>query len=184
MSKSKRKKSKLTLIREPNGRRSRSAEAKEFAPTLIRRLRDAAVASMEKQEWGTALGRLFLLNEIDGACYEAGKRWAERALCYHSAIGGPPPVHAAPIEPGSKGSSPDPDSASGRDVVRQDYGAVINFLAAHAVLAAAGKRAEKCVRNLCEDDENPAGAEDLAAAQKGLLWLAQFWNLTANPKTR
>jgi hypothetical protein len=155
---------------------------KEFAPAQVKRLRDAALANMANPEWGTALGRLFLTNEIDGACYEAGKRWAERASRYHLAIGGPPPLCAAPIEARSKSSSPDPDSLGGQNIVRRDAAAISSFLAAHSVLIAAGADAERGVRALCERDENPVGRENLEATKKGLLWLAQFWNLTSQPK--
>ena len=43
-----------------NGRLSRAGEMREFAPILVRRLRDAAIESVRHAEWGSELGRLYL----------------------------------------------------------------------------------------------------------------------------
>ena len=75
--------------REPNGRLSRAGETKEFAPTLVKRLRDAAVARMDDAAWGSELGRLFLTHHIEAPLYAAGRKWAELVARHHIAMAAP-----------------------------------------------------------------------------------------------
>lgn len=178
-----RKRQKLVLVREPNGRASRSAEDKEYAPARVKRLLDAALAEMGDPEWGTAIGRLYIRQKITAPMYAAGKRWVERADKYHHAIGAPPPnPKALSFEGHQHGNPPDPDSEEGKKHAKRDIDAVTDFLAAHAVLIAAGMLAEAMVRNTCERDIQPDDYEQLLALNRGLLWLADYWGLTNQRK--
>jgi hypothetical protein len=67
----------LSVAREPNGRRSRALtrSAPEFAPTEVKRLRDAALAGMQNPEWAVnlagcyspgSLSRSFMLRASTG----------------------------------------------------------------------------------------------------------------------
>lgn len=176
-------KTKLVLIREPNGRASRSAEEKETAPAQVRRLRDAALAGMADEQWGTELGRLFLAGQITPPMYAAGKKWAERARRYQSAINCPPasPKSCA-AEDGGFSEPPDPDSVRGEEVASSDSLAVRAFQEAHAILCAAGLLAERAVRGVCERDEVMAGDIHRAALHRGLHWLVDYWGLTEAPQ--
>jgi hypothetical protein len=178
------RKTKLVLIREPNGRAQRSGDEKEFPPAAVKRLRDAAMSGMADPEWGSAAGRLFLAGKISTVQYAAAKRWAERVEKYHHAINAPPPNPRALVIGGaSHGNPPDPDSEEGRKRAAKETQAVTDFKAAHGVLCAAGMISEAVVRNVCERDAYPAGQLELEAAQRGLLWLAQFWGLTNHGKS-
>lgn len=177
------KKSKLILIREPSGRPARSEEQKETAPAQVKRLRDAALAGMADAEWGTELGRLYLINKITAPMYSAGKRWAERARRYRWAINCPPDSpRSSSAERSGFSSPPDPDSERGLGEAKTDSEAVKVFLEAHAVLLGAGLLAERAVRSLCEDDVVMAGEIHSIALHKGLLWLVDHWQLTEAPK--
>jgi hypothetical protein len=176
-----RKRQKLILIREPNGREQRPA--KEYAPVEVKRLLDAAMSGMRDAEWATALGRLFVRQKITPPMYAAGKRWAERVVRYHEAIDAPPPNPKALILEGRTGGTPpDPDSDEGRNRVAKDAQSVSDFLAAHGALIGAGMLSEAMVRNTCERDIQPDGYEQLQALNRGLLWLAEYWGLTNQRK--
>lgn len=177
-----RKRQKLILIREPNGREQRPT--KEYAPVEVKRLLDAAMTGMRDAEWASSLGRLFVRQKITAPMYAAGKRWAERVVKYHAAIDAPPPnVKALVLEGRSGGTPPDPDSDEGRKRVERDAQAVTDFMAAHSVLVASGILSELMVRNVCERDIQPEGHEQHLALNRGLLWLADYWGLTNQRKS-
>jgi hypothetical protein len=177
-----RKRQKLILVREPNGREQRPA--KEYAPVEVRRLLDAAMSGMRDAEWATALGRLYVRQKITTPMYAAGKRWTERVARYHDAIDAPPPNPKALVLEGRMGGTPpDPDSDEGRKRVAKDTQSVTDFMAAHGALLGAGMLAEAMVRNTCERDIQPDGYEQLRALNRGLLWLADYWGLTNQRKS-
>ncbi len=74
----------LSVAREPNGRRSRvlTRSAPQFAPTEVKRLRDAALAGMQNPEWGSELGRLLLAGKLEASFTLRGStgRSAQRAI--------------------------------------------------------------------------------------------------------
>src|ERR1700738_3320862 len=153
MAKSKSRKPKLIIVREPNGKPQRSSDDREFPPTQVKRLRDAAMRGMADAEWGTVCGRLFLEGRLPAPAYAAAKWWAERVVKYHSAINAPPPnPRAMAIGASSGGEPPDPDSFEGQLRTKREEQAIIDFMAAHSVLVAAGKLAEHCVRSVCEQN--------------------------------
>lgn len=176
---------KLLQIREPNGRHQRpSVDEREFAPTQVKRLRDAALAGMADAEWGTSIGRLYLASKITGPMYAAGKRWSEQVVRYHGAINAPPPnPKALRMGESSRGAPPDPDSDEGRQRAAREAQMVTDFLAAHGILCAAGMIAEATVRNVCERDHCPVGQLETQALSRGLLWLADYWGLTNQRKS-
>lgn len=179
----KRKKSKIILVREPNGRASRAGELREYPPAQVRRLRDAALAGMADPEWGTIPGRMFLAGKIDAAQYAAAKRWSERVAKYQQAINAPQPnPKALQFESGARGHDPDPASEEGRQRVAKDEAAIGQFNEAHAVLCGAGMISEAVVRNTCERDHWPVGQIEVEALNRGLLWLAEYWHLTNRGK--
>jgi hypothetical protein len=178
-----RRRQKLILIREPNGRASRATEEKEYAPTRIKRLLDEAATGYGDPEWGTAIGRLYARGKITAPMWAAGKRWAEKVVKYHTAINAPPPNPKALVLEGRMGgTAPDPDSDEGRKRAAKDEQAVTEFLTAHGVLVGAGMISEAMVRSACERDQLPDGHEQLQALNRGLLWLADYWGLTKREK--
>jgi hypothetical protein len=179
MARAGRKRNKLLLVREPNGRKSRALDEEQFAPAQVKRLRDEALSGMADPEWGTELGRLFLDGTISAPMYGAGKWWAERASEYLAAIGAPPPdAKAVTLERRSPSEPPDPDSPAGLRAVAEDQEALAAMQEAHACLISAGALAEKAVRSLCERNEAPAGEYEKTSAIRGLLWLAEYRRLT------
>src|SRR5262249_5216639 len=80
----------LGVARDPNGRRARARNAGDPAPAQVKRLRDAALAGLQSQEWGSELGRLFLAGKIGPELYAAGRRWGECVARYRAALGAPP----------------------------------------------------------------------------------------------
>jgi hypothetical protein len=184
MTQKSRRRQKLVLVREPNGRSSRSVDEKEYAPVRVRRLLDASMAGMADAEWGTALGRLYVRGKLTAPLYAAGKRWSERVAKYHMAIDAPQPNPKALVLEGRMGGTPpDPDSDEGKKRVERDHQSVTDFLTAHGVLIGAGMLAEAMVRNVCERDHQPEGHEQLMALNRGLLWLANHWDLTRTVKS-
>src|SRR3990167_3899985 len=171
MARSKRRR--LVLVREPNGRPSRAGYDREYAPTQIKRLRDAAMIGLRDSEWGTELGRLFLERVITAEMYAAGKWRREMAREYHIAIGAPQPdPKPVSYQRGISGTLPDPDSEAGKERTRRDIAAIAVFQEAHAALLGAGKVAEMAVRRLCEQDQGPVGIFELQYVRRGLLWIA------------
>jgi hypothetical protein len=165
--------------REPNGRIQRETE---YAPTQIRRLRDAALRGLRDPEWGTELGRLYLESAINDVMYRAGNRWREQASRYRNAIG-VFPIHSASVEPVARAMTPDPDSDEGREQARRETDAAERFFAAHAALIASGALAENAVRRLCEEDQSLIGISELKAARCGLQALAMHYGLTNQGKS-
>lgn len=172
----------LVESREPNGRRTRSNE-RQFSPTQVRRLRDAAMAGLRDPEWGTHVGRLFLDGTLTAEEYAVAKWWREMAATYLVAICAPAPQPKATSMEAGRGSAPvDPDSDRGREEAAQHRQTAELFLKAHAVLVAAGMMAERTVRRLCEHDEAPVGEEEKLWAICGLKRLAEYRGLTRPAK--
>jgi hypothetical protein len=158
--------------RTPSGQLSRAGREREFPPTQIRRLRDAAMAGLRDPEWGTELGRLYLEGRITASMYAAGKGWREKAARYVSTLGHFPVRTILPDE--HRGSlPPDPDTVEGQKRARREADAMERFFEAHHVLLSAGKMAEASVRRLCEHNEGPCGMAELIALRNGLAALAQ-----------
>lgn len=177
------RKSGLIIVREPNGRPSRTHySAKQCSPAEVRRLRDAALSDMQAPEWGMQIGRLFLAGKLTADRFEAGKRWATMAAEYHEAIGAKPFPGAIAIEKRGHSHPVDPDSNAGQKQATSEIAAVLEMQLAHAVLIGAGCLAEYSVRSVCERDEAPVGIEGLDALDRGLMWLSQHWGLTPSPK--
>lgn len=174
-----RKHTKPVTAREPSGRPQRETE---YAPSQIKRLRDAAMRGLRDAEWGTELGRLSLERSITSLMHAAGRRWRDQAAQYRKAIG-VFPVRSLSVEPVSRAMAPDPDSAEGQEQARRDSEAVEQFFAAHAALVMAGSSAENAVRRLCEDDLSLVGMSELQAARKGLNALASHYGLTNQQKS-
>ena len=162
--------------REPSGRAQRPANVneQEFAPTQVKRLRDAALAGMRDPEWGSQLGRLFLTRAISPVQYAAAKRWRALANNYHNAIG-VVAVRSINLQPTSKGYDCDPASEQGQRTAQRDRDALKRFQRAHDKLIETGS--EKVVRALCERDESPAGFTQMQKLQLGLSTLARLWQL-------
>lgn len=170
---------KLSLTREPNGRRARAGKGPEPAPTHVKRLRDAALAGMQNEEWGSELGRLFLAGKIGPELYAAGRRWTACVARYRAALNAPPAdPPAIPFERSATTAPPDPASEPGRRQAASDIAAVREMREAQAALHDAGALAERVVRCVCEQDQVPCGARELEALGHGLLALAQFWRMT------
>jgi hypothetical protein len=158
---------KLVESREPNGRRQRSNE-REFSPTQVRRLRDAAMAGLRDPEWGTHAGRLFLDGTLTAEMYAAAKWWREMAAKYRVAICAPPPQpKALNLEAGRGSSSIDPDS-EGQGGGWRPPDTVKVFEGPRGALISAGMMAERTVRRLCEQDEAPVGEQERQWAICGL----------------
>lgn len=175
------KKHRLVEARTPAGRISRAGEAREFAPTQAKRLRDAAMRQMMDPEWGTELGILFLQERITQSMYAAGKKWREMASKYQASIGAFP-VRATSVELGRKGSPPDPESEAGCRIAKREANLAEDFFAADAVLVNAGPGIRLMVRRVCEDDAAPIGLDELARFRAGLMRLVSHWNLTNEKK--
>lgn len=165
------KRKRATAIREPNGRPSRAGLQREFPPAQVKRLRDAALAGLRDPEWGTELGRLYLVGSITAAMYAAGKWWREMAARYMDAIGAFP-VRSAGLEVGRGGTPADPDTPEGQRQARRDANAAESFRRTHHVLMTAGPLAEAVVRRVCDYDEGPCGMAELISLRNGLSALA------------
>lgn len=181
------KKSILVPVREPNGRLQRATAAAIGAasPAEMRRAREAALTGMRDPEWATELGRLFLADEIDGAEYEAGKRWGRLVVAYHRSIGAKPPYpKGMSFDRRDPSPEPDPDSDAGKRTAADARAIVEDMREAHAVLIGAGMLAEKAVRSICEANEVSIGIIGIDNLRRGLDWLAKHWGLTTEPKQR
>lgn len=175
----------IFLMREPNGRLSRShsePSLENCSPTQVKRLRDAALAEMQDPEWGTELGRLFLSGRITASQFSAGKWFAMLSDSCRAAIDAPSMPHKAGFVKGSGGHAPDPDSDAGRVQVARDREAVEKFMQAHAALIGAGMLAERAVRMVCEDGKTIENHSQLLGLQNGLEWLCEYRRLTAAQK--
>jgi len=143
----------LSVAREPNGRRSRvvTRSAPQFAPTEVKRLRDAALAGMQNPEWGSELGRLLLAGKLEAELYAAGQHWVECATRYRHALDAPRPnPPPASFEPKSPAAAVDPESAAGQEQTAREVAAIGALHEAHAALRTAGVLAERVVRRVCE----------------------------------
>ena len=170
----------LSVAREPSGRRSRAItrSAPQFAPTEVKRLRDAALADMQNPEWGSELGRLLLAGKVEPELYAAGQHWAERATRYRHALDAPRPnPPPARFEPKSPAAAVDPASALGQMQTAREVAAIVALQEAHAALRTAGVLAERVVRRVCEHDEAVCGTSEFVALRRGLLALALFWGM-------
>jgi hypothetical protein len=166
------RKNRLLKARTPSGQLSRAGREREFPPTQVKRLRDAAMAGLRDPEWGTELGRLYLEGTITATMYAAGKDWREKAAKYVSTLGHFP-VRTILVEGRGGSLPPDPDTEEGRKRARREADAMERFFEAHHVLLSAGKLAETAVRRLCEHDEGPCGMAELIALRNGLSALAE-----------
>jgi hypothetical protein len=174
-----RKRTELKVARERNGRRARDGNAPpEAAPAHVKRLRDAALAGMQSEEWASELGRLFLAGKIGPELYAAGRRWVECMARYRAALNAPPAnPQSFPLELSSATAPPDPASEAGRRLAAREIAAVRELRDAEAALRDAGRLSERVVRGVCEQDEAPCGVRELEALCRGLLALAQFWRM-------
>jgi hypothetical protein len=173
-----RRKTALSILREPNGRPSRANPERELAPAQIKRLRDAALAGLQHEEWGSELGRLWLAGKIEAVLYMAGRRWSECVADYHAALSAPPPNPiAVPLERSSRAAAVDANSERGRALAKRERAAIRQFREAHAVLRSAGGLAERVVRSVCEQDQAPGGVHELQALEEGLRCLARSWHM-------
>jgi hypothetical protein len=170
----------LSVAREPNGRRSRvvTRSAPQFAPTEVKRLRDAALAGMQNPEWGSELGRLLLAGRLEAELYAAGQHWAECATRYRQALDAPRPnPPSARFEPKNPAAAMDPASAAGQKQTAREVAAIEALREAHAALRTVGVLAERVVRRVCEHDEAVCGTGEFVALRRGLLALALFWGM-------
>src|ERR1019366_6884657 len=181
---SRNKKSAIIPVREPNGRLQRSTvEAIDaVSPTEIRRMREAAVLGLRDGEWGTELGRLYLLGDVDGPQYGAGKRWQKLVAGYHQAIGAKPHPKSMSFERRDGSLEPDPESEKGKRQTAIDRALVADMREAHAVLIGAGMLAERAVRAVCEENDASVGIFGINNLCRGLAWLSLYWGLTQQPK--
>jgi hypothetical protein len=76
----------------------------------------------------------------------------------------------------------DPESEEGEKQAATDRAIVEDMREAHAVLIAAGMRAERAVRAICEEGEVAVAVHGLDNLRNGLRWLANHWDLTPNAK--
>ena len=179
-----RRKVRISPSRSASGRLSRAGEHPEFAPTLVRRLRDAALAGVRDQEWGSELGRLYLFNHIEPAQYAAGRKWSEMARNYQIALNAPrSDPRPASFQRLGHGHDADPDSETGRQMIRRQKDTVEKTQAALRALRRAGALAESVTRNVCEHDRCVSGTVEMNALTRGLSELASHLGLTTKPRT-
>lgn len=172
---------KVLAKRESNGRIQRDPQLPPSSE--VRRLRDAAMAGLRDQTWGTELGRLYLVGKISATMYAAGRRWGELATKYSQALCSPSPDPRAVCMERMGGGDIDPDSAEGRKEAKRHERAVTSFVDAHVALKSTSGPSERAVRALCERNEMLVGHNNLLAASTGLAVLAGFWGLTDSGKS-
>ena len=176
----------LVCLREPNGRRSRSA-AKALArqveaetrpeglisPLEVRRFWVKAAGHARLEAFGLPVGQLALSGKLEPAQYSAARSWAKLAARYRLAIEAPKPPRSADLERvGSVGAAASPGDAVDKAVIDR-------FLAARGVLLARGWSVERTVRECCEElGRLPAGYEELMRLREGLSALARLWRLS------
>jgi hypothetical protein len=169
----------LSVLREPSGRRARAGREPDVTPAQVKRLRDAALAGLQREEWGSELGRLLLTRKIEAEHYAAGRRWSQAAARYRAALCAPLP-HPPAISfesGGSRATPPDPASPEGERLAARDGATVRELREAEAALREAGPLAERVVRGVCERDEAPGGMRELEALNRGLAALVRFWRM-------
>jgi hypothetical protein len=170
----------LSVAREPNGRRSRvlTRSAPQFAPTEVKRLRDAALAGMQNPEWGSELGRLLLAGKLEASFTLRGstgrsaqraidKRLTRRARTRHQPGSSPRARLTRWIRQAPQGKSrPRARSPQSGRCARPTPRYV-----------QPGVLAERVVRRVCEHDEAVCGTGEFVALRRGLLALALFWGM-------
>jgi len=144
-------------------------------------LRDAAFRGLREAEWGSELGRLYVIGAISSAQYGAGRRWTEDAARWRAALD-VRPLRTANLERGALGHPADPDSPEGVEEARRDSARMERFFEAHAELMRVGRGAEAAVRRLCEDDLSLAGMEEFRLARAGLLALSIHYGITKHDR--
>lgn len=174
------KKRKGVKAREANGRPQRQ---RYESPGEIRRLRDAALSGMRDPEWGTELGRLFLVGKVSPEEYAAGKRWSAMAAEYRSAMLCPRGMGALQLERGSQGQPVDPDTGDGQAEAERHKRAVAAYLSADADLRIhRGAVVLRAVQRVCEEN-SAIDYQQLLHLKDGLAVMASRWNLTGASKS-
>jgi hypothetical protein len=169
--------------REPNGRIKRQPREIELpAPAETRRMRDMAAAGVRDPEWGSMLGRLYLVGHITETQYNAGRRWSNVVADYSMACCSPPIPRTAALDP-SGGAAADPDTDIGKREARRHARIVEIYLAGAEMLKRAGTVPQRVVSMVCEKDLAPAGFFEVEALRVGLQTLAAFWSLR-NPRPK
>lgn len=162
--------------REPSGRVKRQPREIELpAPAETRRMRDMAAAGVRGPEWGTMLGRLYLVGHITESQYAAGRRWSGLVADYSAACCSPPAPRTAALDP-TGGASADPDTATGAREARRHARMVEAYLSGAEMLKRAGAVPHRVVGLVCEKDLAPAGFFEVEALRIGLQTLAAFWS--------
>lgn len=167
--------------REPNGRPQRE---RHDSPTEVRRLRDAALSGMRDPEWGTELGRLFLVGKVTPEEFAAGKRWAKLSAAYSIALQSPAPdPQAMNPEGGGQTCPPDPDSHEGRAEAERHRRAKEAYLTADAALLLLGSPRHRAVKMVCDRNQPLSDYQQLLDLKAGLFGLSERWNLTSVSKS-
>jgi hypothetical protein len=175
----------LSPRREPNGRLSRSTEdiVEPVSPAQARRMRDAAALGVIGPEWGSTIGRLFVVGKISATEFEAGRRWGLFMAEYLRLIGAPPPHEPpGPIatlgEAHGRGDREDPpiDSKAGRRLKEHRDRIVDEMDRALLVLGPADIAA--AFRLTVERDQHPVGTIGLANLRHALTRLAAHWKVS------
>ena len=184
----------LVCLREPNGRRSRSA-AKALArqveaetrpeglisPLEVRRFWVKAAGHARLEAFGLPVGQLALSGKLEPAQYSAARSWAKLAARYRLAIEAPRTPRSAVLE--RIGSRSVGAAAAPGDAV--DKAVIDRFLAARGVLLARGWSVERTVRECCEElGRLPAGYEELMRLREGLSALARLWRIKGHIEDR
>lgn len=154
----------------------------ETPPTAIRRLRDAALASMADARWGAEIGRLYLNGRITSEQYAAGCRWADLASRHSTAIGTRAGVTSSSDFNRSRGAPVDPDSEAGAFEAKRHLKDLERYQKALVVLARHGHEVRRAIAHLCEDDLHLSILE-FGHALFGLNELAIHFGLTGAGKS-
>lgn len=159
--------------REPNGRHQRGGEEREFAPTKVWRLINAALGEMADPMFGTMLGRLALTRKITATQFATGLDFAEKAARYQDAILAPAQdPKAISLERGSVSHPVDVDSVGGRAEAKRHAHNKEVFLEAITELLELGPRTYNILRAVCERNQACTGTEEISELRKGLDRLA------------
>lgn len=167
--------------REPNGRPQRE---RHESPAEVRRLRDAALSGMRDPEWGTELGRLFLVGKVTPQEFAAGKRWAKLSAAYSVALQSPAAdPRAMNPEGGGQSHPPDADSHEGKAEAERHRRATEAYLSAEGALLEIGVARFYAVKVVCDRNETLCGYQQLRDLKAGLFGLSERWNLTSASKS-
>lgn len=158
--------------RQPDGSvvRHRDDQPSGYAPTLVKRLTDAAVRRMADPFWGTSLGYAYLRGQITAQQCSAGRAWHEARSHYLMAICSPAPdPQPASIEGPRGGEPPDPDSFRGVMMHRRDLAAMRRYERLEMTLAGCGEWISTMTRRLAESREIVSMSyEEMEGAKIGL----------------